>query len=106
MSDRVSTKNDHTPRIVRSMFTFGDPSVAPEGCEGMSDPFRCRWCGAVYDLAHVEVTARYSDCSVWKSPCCKNTADDRDQRWGGGGTRLKRRVVTPPGSSTGGDQNT
>lgn len=42
----------------------------------MHQPVRCR-CGQHYDLGKVEVTARYSDCSVWKTPCCHQTVDDR-----------------------------
>jgi hypothetical protein len=40
---------------------------------------RCRHCGKLYDLGHVHVTGRYSDCSVWKTPCCKREADDRGE---------------------------
>lgn len=46
--------------------------------EGMFKPVRCT-CGRIYDLGAVEVTARYSDCSVWKAPCCGRTADDRGE---------------------------
>lgn len=28
-------------------------------------------------MAAVTVIARYADCSVWTSPCCKRTVDDR-----------------------------
>lgn len=50
--------------------------------KGMAFPVRCR-CGAIYDVGKVTVTARYLDCSVWKTPCCKQTADDRgDTGWG------------------------
>lgn len=49
----------------------------------MFHPGKCRWCGAIYDGGKVEVTARYSDCSVWKSPCCNATTDDRPVSWGG-----------------------
>lgn len=45
----------------------------------MFKPVRCRWCRGVYDLGSVTVTARYADCSVWKTPCCNNTADDRGE---------------------------
>jgi hypothetical protein len=44
--------------------------------QAMFMPARCV-CGQVYDLGKVEVTARYSDCSMWKAPCCGRTADDR-----------------------------
>lgn len=49
--------------------------------EGMRYPVRCTRCRGVYDVANVEVTARYSDCSVWVSPCCKQTVDDRPAGW-------------------------
>lgn len=44
--------------------------------DNMMFPVRCI-CGQVYDTAAVTVTARYSDCSVWKAPCCGRVADDR-----------------------------
>ena len=47
--------------------------------KGMFSPVRCTFCGGVYDLGTVTVTARYSDCSVWKSPCCNTTVDDRGE---------------------------
>ena len=52
------------------------------GCEteGMTFPARCCHCRRVYDLAKVTVTARYTDCSMWKAPCCGVLADDR-QGW-------------------------
>ena len=53
-----------------------------DGTEGMRSPVRCRWCGGVYDLGKVTVTARYTDCSMWKAPCCGVTADDRKPPWG------------------------
>lgn len=44
----------------------------------MMSPVRCLLCHhGVYDLAGVEVTARYTDCSMWKTPCCGVTTDDR-----------------------------
>ncbi|MDN4174707.1 hypothetical protein QWY28_17230 [Nocardioides sp. SOB77] len=72
----------------------------------MFHPGRCRWCGSIYDGGKVEVTGRYSDCSVWKAPCCGNTADDRPQSWGGSFfplTNAERRRLLPPGSSRGGE---
>lgn len=43
---------------------------------------RCTWCGHVYDLTRVEVTARYLDCSMWRCPGCKTLVDDRgDTGW-------------------------
>lgn len=44
----------------------------------MFKPVRCT-CGQVYDLGAVTVTARYADCSMWKTPCCGRTADDRGE---------------------------
>lgn len=38
-------------------------------------------CSQVYDLAMVTVTARYADCSVWTSPCCGRSVDDRGPGW-------------------------
>ena len=52
-----------------------------ERTEGMTSPVRCR-CGSVYDLGKVEVTARYADCSMWRTPCCRVLADDRKPPWG------------------------
>lgn len=48
---------------------------------GMTSPVRCGHCGGVYDLGTVTVTARYADCSVWRSPCCGRTVDDRPAGW-------------------------
>lgn len=45
----------------------------------MFSPVRCAFCNRVYDLGKVEVTARYVDCSMWKTPCCGVTADDRGE---------------------------
>lgn len=44
---------------------------------GMSSPVRCTHCHNVYDLAAVTVTGRYTDCSMWWSPCCDLLVDDR-----------------------------
>jgi len=49
----------------------------------MTSPVRCGYCGGVYDLGTVTVTARYTDCSVWRAPCCKREVDDRPPGWGG-----------------------
>lgn len=46
----------------------------------MMFPVRCLRCHrGVYDLAKVEVTARYADCSMWKTPCCDAVVDDRGE---------------------------
>ena len=55
---------------------------AGRGVAAMTFPVRCAHCGGIYDLAKVEVTARYTDCSMWKSPCCGLLVDDRgDTGW-------------------------
>lgn len=47
---------------------------------GMTSPVRCMRChSGVYDLGRVEVTARYTDCSMWKTPCCGVVVDDRGE---------------------------
>lgn len=54
-------------------------AVWPPEAEAMHQPVRCAFCHGVYDLGTVEVTARYTDCSMWKTPCCGITADDRGE---------------------------
>ena len=57
----------------RSLRVHGEKPIGD-----MLAPVECAHCGAVYDLGSVEVTARYVDCSVWTSPCCKRPGcDDR-----------------------------
>lgn len=51
--------------------------VECEAATRMTSPVRCSHCSRLYDLGAVTVTARYADCSVWKSPCCGRTVDDR-----------------------------
>ena len=46
---------------------------------GMRAPVRCSHCCGVYDLAAVTVTGRYTDCSMWRSPCCDLLVDDRGE---------------------------
>jgi hypothetical protein len=58
---------------------FGQPYNLPADVEGMTQPVRCASCSSVYDLGAVEVTTRYTDCSVWKAPCCGRVADDRGE---------------------------
>jgi len=45
----------------------------------MFSPVRCAHCNGVYDLGKAEVTARYTDCSMWRSPCCNVLVDDRGE---------------------------
>lgn len=40
---------------------------------------KCTYCGRVYDITRVHVTARYADCSMYTTPCCGREVDDR--RW-------------------------
>lgn len=40
-------------------------------------PVECRRCGSVYDLTNTEVIHRYADCTLYKTPCCNQTVDDR-----------------------------
>jgi hypothetical protein len=55
--------------------------VEAELIADMMFPVRCTWCSRIYDVAKVEVTARYTDCSMWKSPCCGRVVDDRGEGW-------------------------
>ena len=43
----------------------------------MSAMVQCSWCHSTYDLTRVTVIARYSDCTVFESPCCHRQVDDR-----------------------------
>lgn len=52
--------------------------------DGMTSPVECGFCGRVYDLGAVEVTARFADCSVWTTPCCKRPGVDDRPPWPGG----------------------
>lgn len=54
----------------------------------MFAPVRCSHCGRVYDMGAVTITSRWTDCSVWKAPCCGQVVDDRP---GGGGIMGKSR---------------
>ncbi len=51
------------------------------GVDTMTSPVRCAHCGRYYDLGTVEVAARYTDCSMWISPCCRRQVDDRGSFW-------------------------
>ena len=42
----------------------------------MFKPVRCR-CGQIYDIGKVDIAARYTDCTMWRTPCCNQLADDR-----------------------------
>jgi hypothetical protein len=60
---------------------YGRPQQHRPNVTGMLFPVRCAHRWGVYDMGAVEVTARYTDCSVWKSPCCGLTVDDRGAGW-------------------------
>lgn len=60
---------------------LGRQQIDTAQVEKMFSPVRCTHCGGEYDLGDVDVTARYADCSVWKSPCCNRTVDDRPTGW-------------------------
>jgi hypothetical protein len=53
--------------------------VKAELTAAMFMPVQCAYCQGVYDLGKVTVTARYTDCSMWRSPCCDITVDDRGE---------------------------
>lgn len=60
---------------------YGGVRIVPD-TTGMQTPVRCMHCGQVYDLGMVTVTGRYTDCSVWTSPCCNRQGMD-DRLWKG-----------------------
>jgi len=69
-------------RSDRYMTADGRLIAHPDEIAEMHFPVRCAFCGRVYDIGKVKVVARYADCSVWKTPCCGITADDRgDTGW-------------------------
>jgi hypothetical protein len=43
----------------------------------MCQPVQCGRCGRIYDLGKVEVLHRYLDCTLFRSPCCKQQVDTR-----------------------------
>lgn len=57
------------------MYAYNDEVRAQ--IANMHQPVRCNRCRGVYDLGTVTVTARYADCSVWRTPCCDQSVDDR-----------------------------
>ncbi len=49
--------------------------------QSMMVPVRCCHCGQVYDLCDIKsenIIHRYSDSTLYKSPCCKKQVDDRE----------------------------
>lgn len=71
----------------------GEAVFHPEVTDGMTSPVRCM-CGQVYDLGTVTVTARYADCSVWTTPCCRRSVDDRPA-WGSTEPSAYTRISRP-----------
>lgn len=59
-------------------YDFALQELEQDRIAAMFKPVRCT-CGRVYDLGKVTVTARYTDCSIWKAPCCGRQADDRGE---------------------------
>jgi len=55
---------------------MGDPCECVD-TKGMLVPVRCNRCGAVYDLTEAKVVHRYSDCTIFVTPCCGRQVDDR-----------------------------
>lgn len=78
MAEHIEWLPDGTG-IMRATVTLVDDVTA----EPMHLPVTCRFCGKVYDLGTVTVTARYADCSCWTTPCCGKAVDDRPT-WGAG----------------------
>lgn len=59
---------------------YGNPwDVDPDLIADMFQPVRCLRCQGLYDLGTVEITHRYSDCTLWRTPCCKQAVDDRGE---------------------------
>lgn len=56
----------------------------------------CSTSGRLFDWWNVEVTARYSDCSVFRCPACKGTHDDRPSWHGGPDDRMGFSILRAP----------
>lgn len=57
---------------------------------GMMYPVECNHCRRIYDLTKAEKTARYADCDVFTTPCCRRTADTRPWKGLADYTKLER----------------
>ncbi len=64
----------------------GDPALA---AEQMQYPRRCKWCRSVHDAAKVTIVQRFSDCSTYRCPGCRQLLDDRPERLGGSSLPLE-----------------
>jgi hypothetical protein len=70
---------------------YGEYHPEPD-TTGMMFPVQCTHCGGVYDVGCVTVTARYADCSVWTTPCCKRVGVDDRPSWSTGEPRHYRKL--------------
>lgn len=75
------TEQAHRRTTTQAVLLAMKRGVVSDQIKDMRYPVRCTRCSGVYDVATVEVTARYADCSVWVSPCCQQTVDDRPAGW-------------------------
>lgn len=74
-------------RVDQYGYTYGFDVPTDVDVASMTSPVRCLRCyRGVYDLGTITVTARYLDCSVWRTPCCGVEVDSRGAS-GGWGTR-------------------
>ena len=58
--------------------------------EKMLVPVICNRCKRTYDLCNTEVIHRYADCTLYKTPCCKQNVDDREWVSNPAFTRIKK----------------
>jgi hypothetical protein len=75
----MTSKRRSTRHNVRMTWDHHGRLIPDIDTTGMHQPARCTWCSGVYDLGTVTITARYTDCSMWKAPCCGVTVDDRGE---------------------------
>jgi rubredoxin len=83
----IKSPADINAQVVAYVDRMGNPVFSVERRESMLMPMQCTSCRLIFDAGKVEVTARYSDCSVWKCPGCGRTHDDRPSWSGGAGVR-------------------
>lgn len=43
-------------------------------------PVQCKHCSQIYDLCDGKVVHRYTDCTLFRSPCCNALVDDRGEK--------------------------
>lgn len=56
---------------------FGNVMIRPDLPVDNMAPVQCTHCSEIYDLTKVETVHRYADCTVFLTPCCRRTVDDR-----------------------------